>query len=263
MRRYLAAHRWDWRPGRRLSLAFVESAVYSGPNSGPSLKFMNPLQPFVLAVDNRPKNDENNGMVGGLLWVQVSGWTLYGQLILDDLDIINLGREPTSFALTADAVRTFSTFDVGGSLTAVASRTYNTDQPEGTYIYLLRGLGTQFSDYVRAGVYADVYLDGVLPGLQVTPRLDLLAQGEEDPRGPFPALDGSVGTILTGTAERVVRPSVQVRLQPAFWWWVQLDGGINLASNVDHLEGHDATQFAGLVTFGFRLQTGRDLEAGW
>ena len=51
-RRFLAAHRWDWRPTRKVALTFMESAIYSGSNSGVSLKYINPLHPFIFVVDN-------------------------------------------------------------------------------------------------------------------------------------------------------------------------------------------------------------------
>lgn len=263
VRRFIAAHRWDWRPSKYLTLTFLESALYSGANSGVSLKYLNPVHPFAWVVDNRPKNDENNGFVGGLLWAQRGGWTLHGQLVMDDLDIINLGKEPASFALTGNLVRAAGGVDIGAALTMVATRTYNTDQPPGKYMYLLGGLGAPFSDYIQASVFADLYLDAWLPGLQLTPRLDVLAQGELDFRADFAPSDPAFGTILEGVVERTVRPSVQVVYQSSPWWWVRLDGGLNFTENKDHIDGTSDTRFAGLLAFGFRLRTQYTGSARW
>lgn len=262
LRRFVAAHRWDWRPSKRLTLAFIESAIYSSETSGLSLKYLNPVHPFVWTVDNRPKNDENNGFVGGLLWAQTGRWTWHGQLVMDDFDILN-STEPASFALTGNLIRAAGAFDVGAEITMVATRTYNTDQPPGKYMYLLGGLATQFSDFIQGGVFADLYLDAWLPGLQLTPRLDVLAQGEVDFRDEFSPGNSDFGTILEGTVEQTVRPSVQVFYQRSPWWWIRLDGGLNVTSNKDHIDGASDTRFAGLATFGVRLTTQQTARATW
>jgi len=69
IRRYISAHRLDWRPSRHFAITFMESALISGPNAGISLRYLNPLSNFVLMVDNSPKNEENNGFIAGILWM--------------------------------------------------------------------------------------------------------------------------------------------------------------------------------------------------
>ena len=88
-RRYLAAHRWDWRPSRNFMLSAMESVLYSGSNAGLSLKYLNPLHPFTFVVDNRPKNEENNGFVTGLLWAQFKRLTVHAQMMVDDFKEID------------------------------------------------------------------------------------------------------------------------------------------------------------------------------
>ncbi|NBC17076.1 MAG: hypothetical protein GVY18_07145 [Bacteroidetes bacterium] len=256
-RRFLAAHRWDWRPSPHLSFAILESALYSASNAGVSLKFLNPLHPLIAVVDNTPKNDENNGFVGGLVWAQRGRWTLHGQLLFDDLDVLNLGAEPTSFALTSSLTYAAATMDVGARLTMVASRTYNTGQPEGKYIYLLRGLATQYSDYVQASAFADLYLDRLALGLRLTPRVDVLLQGEQDLRGTFPPKNTDVGTILDGTIERTLRPALRLFWQRSPRWWVRADVGANLVDNVANVDGATDTRVSGLLAIGLRLSTRR------
>ena len=254
-RRYLAAHRWDFRPSRRFMLTAMESALYSGDNAGVSLKYLNPLHPFTFVVDNIPKNDENNGFVTGLIWAQLKRLTLHGQLMVDDVDSRGeSGLESFTYAFSGSAVYAASSFDLGATLEVVTARAYNAPQPEGSYIYLLRGLGTQFSDYVHASAFADVYLDGLVPGLRVTPRLHLLAQGERDIRQPFPASDEVLDNLLDGTVARTMRPAVQVYFQRDPWWWIGLDAGVNVMTNIDHVEGQDETRFIGMIEVGLRLR---------
>ncbi len=256
-RRFFAAHRFDWRPTPNLVLSLMESAIYSGGNSGVSLKYLNPANPFFFVVDNRPKNDENNGAVAGLIWLHAGRLTLHGQLMFDDFDVLN-GQEPASFAMTGSLVYAARPdVDLGGGLDVVAARTYNTIQPEGRFLYLLRGLATQFSDYVHAHAFADLYL---VPGLTLTPRLDVLAQGERDIRQPFPAKDSDVPTILTGAVERTVRTSARLFFQRDPRWWIRLDLGVNVTKNKGAVEGADETRFVGLAAFGVRLTFDRNFK---
>ncbi len=257
-RRFLAAHRWDWRPSRHVVLSVMESALYSGKNAGVSLKYLNPLHPFTFVVDNIPKNDENNGFVAGLVWAQLRRLTLHGQFMVDDIDSRSeSGAESLTYVFSGSAVYAASSFDVGATLEVVTARAYNAPQPEGTYVYLLRGLATQFSDYVHVSAFADIYLDGLVPGLRVTPRLHLLAQGERDIRQPFPANDEVIDNLLNGTVAWTVRPAVQVYFQRDPWWWIGLDAGFNVMSNVDHVKDRSETRFVGLLEIGLRLRLDR------
>ena len=62
-RRYVAAHRIDWRPSRRLALTFMESVVYSAESAGLSLKYANPIHTLAFVVANQPRNEEDNGFI--------------------------------------------------------------------------------------------------------------------------------------------------------------------------------------------------------
>ncbi len=256
-RRFLAAHRFDWRPHENLALSIMESALYSGAGSSLSLKYLNPLLPFFIEVDNAPKNDENNGMIAGQIWLRLGRATLQGQLLIDDLDVLN-AKEPSSFALAGTLVYVAAPrLDLGAWLDLVAARTYNTIQPEGRYLYLLRGLGTQFSDYIHTGLFADVY---AAPSLTLTPRLQYLAQGERDIRQPFPRDDEGIGTILHGTVEHTLRASVEVFFQRAPWWWLRLDLGINHVRNRGAVAGRHSTRIAGMLSAGIRLHLDRPVR---
>jgi hypothetical protein len=208
-RRYLAAHRWDWRPSPYFMISAMESAVYSGKNTGVSLKYLNPLHTFTFVIDNIPKNDENNGFIAGLVWAQYKRLTAHGQWMVDDFDALGEGNEPISFALVGSLHFAAGSFDLGTTVEMVASRTYNAPQAEGKYLYLLRGLATQFSDYIHAAAFADIYLDGVVPGLRVTPRVDVVAQGARDIRESLPQTLEEIASILDGTAELTVGPGVR------------------------------------------------------
>lgn|SRR5690554_1206842 len=259
-RRFLAAHRIDWRPSRFFNLSFMEAALYSGRSSGPSLKYLNPLHAFAFEVDNNPKNDENNGLLAGSLWAYYRGLTIEGQLLLDDFDILSESGEKGSLALTGNLLYAGLSkhVDAGATFELVTARVYNTHQPEGRYIYLNRGLATQFSDYVAVEAFTDVYPELGINGIIVTPRITMLWQGERDIRQLYPRNDEDVGLILTGDVTRTLRLSASLRLQPTRWWWLRADVGHNFTS----VAGDESTtRLVGLVEFGARLSLSRPIRA--
>ncbi len=256
IRRFISAHRFDWRPSKKLTLSILESTLYSSPGAGFSLKFLNPLQAFVFEVDNTPKNDENNGMLAGLLWAQHRRLTLTGQLLIDDYDLMGSSGEPGSFALfgaLAYAPRG-AIWDASASLTAASARVYNTHQPEGRYLYLNRGLGMQYNDFLLLTLHANVYLDRLVRGLTATPKLQALWQGEERISNPYPKT-GEVDFILNGTVERTIRPSLELRYQPSPWWWARLNVGVNALEDANHQPGVTDVRSVASFSIGARLQS--------
>ena len=257
-RRFLAAHRLDFRPSRSVVLSIMESVVYSGSNAGVSLKYLNPLHPALVVVDNSPKNDENNATVAAVLWAQIRRLTVHGQLLVDDLNVQRgKGNETITYSFAGSLVYALSSVDLGITIEAVTARAYNAPQPEGKYVYLRRGLGTQFSDYVHVAAFADLYLDHMIPGLLLRPRLDWLFQGERDIRDRFPENEEVLDNILDGVVARTMRPAVQLVYQPSPRWWVRLNGGVNVTRNEGHVTGHETSRFVGLVEVGLRLRLDR------
>ncbi len=253
-RRYLAVHRLDWRPNSHTQIYFLQSTLYSGSNAGLSLKYLNPFHSVIFALDSVPKNEENNGFVGMGVWYQSGTTTLHFQGIVDDVDVLNLS-EPMSFVLTGSATfaRLSANLDVRVGGEAVASRAYNTAQAEGRYLYLLRGLGTQFSDYVSLFAQADFSAVNWIPELTISPRVDLLLQGEGDIRNPFPGNDSDADAILTGTVERTIRGALRIMYEPEPWVFLRVDAGINSLSNAGNIEGASAAKFLALLEVGFRF----------
>jgi hypothetical protein len=268
-RRFIAAHRLDWRPDRNTVITVTQATLYSGANSSLSLKFANPLHPVIFALNNVPKNDENNGFLGLSVWLRRSSSILALQGVLDDFDLLNL-KEPASFALSGSLTLVSavgeSDFTFGGS--AVASRTFNTLQPEGRLIYLQRGLATQFSDYVTIFSSLDWYAFRWVKGLTLTPRIDVLWQGEEDIRNEFPrnkdfrVAQGlpPVGTILTGVVERTTRTAVQITYEPDARFFLRMDTGINFIRNAQNVTGRSRTRFLTSLSFGFRFALDRSFD---
>ena len=224
--RFFAAHRFDWRPSRYLALTVLESALYSGANADPSLGYLMPTQVFSFLVDNTPKNVENNGVAAGMLWAHWRDWTLNGQLLVDDFDFVN-GEEPASAALTGSLTRADLLPGLDGELgvTAVTARAYNSPQPEGDYLYALRGLGVEFNDYVHLSLRADWF---AARGLTLSPQVQALWQGERSPESPYP-FENNVDTILSGDVQRTLRLGLEAQYQTDVRWRINSNFGFNIS----------------------------------
>ena len=266
IRRYLVAHRIDWRPRPWVTVTFVETMLYSGLGSSISLPAALPSALYVFLNDGPPKNNENNNIIGGILTVQRGRVFVSGQFAMDDLDLIDR-NEPGSLALTGDLTVAGERADLGVALTAVSGRAYDTGLPEQSFLFGNRGIATQFSDYVHARAFADVYLDALAPGLTVRPEVQLLVQGERDIRQPYPddvnAGEDKLPFIFAGTPERTLRAGATVRLQPSPWWWVQADLGINRTLDDGFQAGADVTRVVGFVSGGARLRLGTPVRLSW
>lgn len=81
--KYLAAHRLDFRLGRRLFLSGTESVVYGGRSV--EFQYLNPLMPYQIAEHHL--GDRDNNMVSfDLTYFPVDGVKTYAELLIDDLN---------------------------------------------------------------------------------------------------------------------------------------------------------------------------------
>ena len=249
-RRYLAVHKLTIAKPGSWSIGLMHSILYSGANSGVSLKFINPLQLAILSVDEKPKNEENNGLLGAFFQINRPSLLIQGQVAIDDFDLLN-GKEPASLAATLFVYRAnmFSHLDVSAGATVVTARTFNADQPEGKYLYLQRGIGTQYSDFVSAFASATVFIGS---GTTIMPRLDVLFQGEGDFHQPFPAHDGPPA-LFSGVVERTIRPSVSFQVVLSQLIDMEATGGVNLTNNTNHINGASGAHFSGGVSISYRF----------
>jgi hypothetical protein len=264
LNRFIAMHRLNWRPSKHLRLTFFESVVYSGNNSGISLKYSNPLLLYSFVVENAPKNDENNLLIGGMIWGQFKNITLNSQLMIDDFEHTRNVGEPTTFTFLSSLNYAMkrSAVDLRAEFEAVAYQSYNTDlaigfeQPEGRYLYLNRGIATPTNDYVKLKLYPNFYLDQYVTGLKVSPYLTYFLKGEQVINQPFARRnpDGSViDIILTGEVEKTIRGGLHILYQPKANIWFELDTGYNHFSNYNHVAGASNSRWVTLAKAGFRI----------
>lgn len=268
IRRYAFFHRLDWSPIPNLKLSAIEARLYHSQTAGISLRNLIPLHSLVVSAHNVPRNNDSNTMVGGSIWYQTGPFTFYVQGMLDD--IIVSRREvrkrngkfyPAIYTINGSTTWAGVTdqIDIGAEVDVVSTNSYRTDNWADQWSFAQRGLATNFSNYVRTHTHLTWY---PAPGLEVEPGLSLYWKGEGDFRQLRETYDegpgGSIPSVLLGTNERTIRPSVSLRYQPVdidlfsdgsdtrFSAWIDADVGVNLIKNAGHVEGKTNQRFIGL-----------------
>ncbi|MCP9290169.1 MULTISPECIES: capsule assembly Wzi family protein [Gracilimonas] len=256
--RFISMHRLNFHPSPKFRISFFEAILYSGHNTGLSLKYSNPLLTHVFVSDNIPWDETNNLMFGGMIWTQFSNFTLNGQLLIDDFQHTEDKGEPFTFTFLSSlnyALKNTSA-DLNLEFEAVAYQTYNTDLAEGRYLYMNRGIGTPTNDYIKIKVYPEFFLDRYRRGLMVAPYLTYYSKGEQvinqDYKKENP--DGSViDIILTGQVENTVRAGLHVLYQPSSMFWFELDTGYNHIANYNNVSGITRSRLVTIFKAGVRF----------
>jgi len=267
VRRFVFAHRVDWKPVPTLTLSIFEGDLISGANAGLSLRYLQPFHVVFFEQDNTPKNYENNLMVGTGFHYTKGRVSATGQFILDDIVILDRktveeeGRlEPatsqTTLLVTVGGVKPNLDLGIAGSL--ISSMSYRTDQKEGQWTYAQHSLATPFADYAHIKVFADWYADHLTTGLTLKPALHVLAQGTGDFRSDFDKSYDSgrlLPSFLSGTETITIRSALGVDYR-LYNVWIDQDGnskgwefnitadvGLNLTRNHKNVRNDNALQF--------------------
>lgn len=266
VRRYVFAHRVDWKLGPTLTLSIFEGDLISGANAGLSLKYLQPFHVVFFESDNTPKNYENNLMIGTGFHFTRGRVSATGQFILDDIVILDRkivkeeGRlEPatsqTTLLVTYGGVKPNLDLGITGSL--ISSLSYRTDQKEGQWTYAQHSLGTPFADYAHIKVFADWYAD-LTTDLTLKPAFHVLAQGTGDFRDDFNKSYDSgrlLPAFLSGTETITIRPAFGVDYRIFNLWidqhgtskgWefnITADIGLNFSRNYKNVRNDNALQF--------------------
>lgn len=302
VKRYLFAKRLDWRPREHLMFSYRESLIFSGWDAVPQPKYMLPGYIGFFQADNAPQNDFINYLTGIAFWGQFGGGrvhgdgfaksgaksgaksqsssqnilTLHTEVIIDDVIFFRERRgidERSNFNVFFNAAYALSQrpFTLQLNAEMVSSQSYNTDQAQGRYLYLGRGIATQFNDYVFGEFRTQLFLDGKLQGLRVSPYLGGLLQGEQvidkefigspltqkdkDPDELEPVPD----FVLSGVVQETFRAGVEwVYYSPAErgWkkgWWLRGDVGLNVMRNLGNVVGNDQTRPVGMIELGVQF----------
>lgn len=260
--RYLAGNRAVY-VGPHASIAFTEAILYSAAGAGVSLQLLNPFSFLLFEHENPPdENRSENLMLGMQFWYGGGSWDVYGDGLLDDIDINPdpqfARRAPTRFGATLGARwRPLGPrVEANVAYQRVSSYAYRTYRLQERYEYFGRGLGENFADYDRLEFALDVFPS--VRGLRLTPSFELLRQGEGDLRATFP--DDSTfragPSLLLGVVERTHRVALRGRYQPMRALWVGWDIGTNFVQHAEHVPGSRSTKFIALGELGVRFDFG-------
>lgn len=271
VRRFVFAHRIDWKPTQALTLTVFEGDLVSGENASLSLKYMQPFHVVFFEQDNTPKNYENNLMVGGGVHLRKGKVSATAQFVLDDIVVLDRkkvkdeGRlEPatsqTTLFVTVGGIR--PNLDIGLSGALVSSLSYRTDQKAGQWTYAQGSLATPFADYAHLKFFADWYADRLATGLTLTPALHVLAQGKGDFRDDFNKYysDGRlIPAFLSGTETVTIRPAIGIDYRLFNLWidsngssrgwefYLKADVGVNIIQNHKNVAGDSGVEFQNIA----------------
>jgi len=272
--------------------SYRESLIFSGWDAIPQPKYMVPGYIGFFQADNAPQNDFINYLTGIALWAQIGGGsgsgaesrsdgsnsrtkssnilTLHTEIILDDVIFFRERRgidERSTYNVLFHANLALAERPMNLRLDAemISAQSYNTDQAQGRYLYLGRGIATQFNDYVFAEIGADLLLDEQVSGLRISPYLGALFQGEQvidkefigspltqkdkDPEDLEPVPD----FVLSGVVQQTFRAGIQWTFRVENGWWARGDFGLNHMENLGNVEGLSSTRPVGMVELGYRF----------
>ena len=151
----------------------------------------------------------------------------------------------------------------------ISAQSYNTDQAQGRYLYLGRGIATQFNDYVFGELEPVILPDGALEGLRITSYLGGLFQGEQvidmnfigsplsqKNKDPDSELEPVPDFVLSGVVQESLRAilngfTIREPNNMKKGWWIRGDLGLNVMRNIQNIVGNDQTRLVGVIELGF------------
>jgi hypothetical protein len=260
-RRYLSIKKVDWQLNENLLLSFREGILYSGENVNLEPKYMVPSFVFFFLEAATPRDQVENLFLGGAIWFNKNNFTFHTEIMLDDLITNRVNRgitERNNFSIVSNVSYSFAEKPIRLNLDAelFTYQVYNTDQAEGRYLYLDRGIANQNNDYVFTEFKIDYFSDLMLKGLSTSPYYGVLSQGEQVINQPFEneySNGKAFEYVLTGTVETTHRIGLEIFYNPVRYFYTKLDLGQNFTSNLNNELGVESSRFAGFIELGFNF----------
>ncbi|MGH7545428.1 MAG: capsule assembly Wzi family protein, partial [Gemmatimonadota bacterium] len=247
VKRWLSAHRVDWRIRENLSVALAEAVTYGGENRSFDFRLSNPLNLWLVGGFGEDfvegPNTSNNLTEIALWWRPARGLVTYLSFVGDEFPGGGTPLEHAA-ALGLQLPRLGDRLALRLDYSQVATLTYRTTRDHERYAFRDIGLGRDLSDHDLTALRLD-WLPR--PHLVLSPQLHLLRRGEGDFRQPWPSgqvsEDGPV--LFSGEVETTLRVALGGRWRPARAGVVEWDAGGNFIWDAGHVEGRDVTRFAG------------------
>ncbi len=252
LKRYISAHRFDFQQ-ENLVLSVGEGTLFASEH-GLQLRFLNPFEFLLAERSDEPSDIVENVGADLQVWTLVGGVELFGEFFLDDVDVSPGARdaEPFTYAFTVGSriPGLVDWLELGVEYGQVSSFAYRPPNVVDVWSYLGRGLGANYSDFDRFTFAVSLFPP--LPGLRLTPTLQVQRQGEGDLRDPVPPRDEFLASpnLFLGVKETTVRVALRGRYQPTPFFWIEWDLGRNIVRDAAHVPGDDVESFEGVVRLG-------------
>jgi len=246
--RYVAAHRFDFHLSRRLRIGLFETVVFGGPGRQIDLFYLNPLIFFHGSQLN--DNLDDNTMVGfDFDIVPVDRCRLYGQLLVDDIQLDNQNRgdkEPDQLGITAGGYLAdlVPQLDLQIEYQRVSNWTFNQMHDRNRYLNDGRPIGAALgNDYDRGQLKLIRWWGGQLKSIL---NLSYYRQGEGriDAEWTQPWVDAEgayAEPFPTGTVQKTTTVSVGFNGFPTRFAFVDVETGVDWVKNLAHMSGDDRT----------------------
>lgn len=246
--RYLIAHRFTIRPPWNTSFSLWEGTIVAGRDRQLEPWFAN-IFTLGLLTQYDQKSQANN-LVGLDVTTRVKRTQLFGQLLLDDIQVDRStagDKEPPSYGLTVGAQGGISRFGWTAFYTRVTNLTYRTPNPAEAVMRRGVGLGRNFSDYDQL-TFKGSLMAG--PSVLLEPEVTVLRQGQGDFRLPYPTVAqyASTPTLFAGTVTRTIRLALGGSAVHGRWSLTG-NGGVHLIHN-----GSSKTRLVGTIQLQWRIK---------
>lgn len=246
--RFFAGHRFDFHVSRQLRVGLFETVVFGGPGRQIEFFYLNPLIFFHGSQVNEGAND--NTLVGfDVSYKPWLGWHLYGQVIIDDLQIekkTQSDQEPDEIGfLVGGYVANFiPQTDVRLEYSRVNNWTFNQNLSRNRYLFNNRLISSApGNDYDLADLAITRWLG---PRFAATAHISHYRQGEGSVTAawsePWMQVDGKYSEpfptgIVQSTASFSLGCKGYLRKMLAF----DIETGIEQVKNYRHLSSDDRT----------------------
>jgi hypothetical protein len=268
-RRFLSGHRLEIQPSDHLVLGISEAILFAEPHAGFNLAFFNPVIFYHAVQLNGPDVGNTLGSFN-MAWMPSNHWTLYGDLMIDDIQLENSvqnDQEPDAYGVIVGTVWSDAIavpgLDATAEYTRITNRTYNGQGgPWEKWLHRRQPLGHWMgNDFDRLLLALDYWP-------RFSRRLQLacarLRRGEGRIEDPFskPWLDLPEGESYsepfpTGIVETTNRMSLQVDWQVRPWGWLTGSLQVDWIDNAGHVEGESEQELS------FRVGVVLDVARTW
>ncbi len=263
--RMVSMRRIDWRLSDNLLLTFKDAILYSHYSLGLEPKYLVPGYLYFFLEAAAPEDQVENLFIGGSVWYRHKSLSLYFDFMVDDVIFNRADRGLTeknnfSLVLNSDYYLRNHPVQLNLDFELVTYQAYNTDQAEGRYLYLNRGIATDYNDYAFTELRFDYFADSHIKGLTISPYVGLLLQGEQTINQEFISNYSSSGReleyVLTGTVERTARAALELQYFGPHNTWVRADIGANFIDNKGNTASDLQQEINGMIEIGFTANFG-------